>query len=79
MKDQLMSPLGYLVIEYWPHTMDNEELVPARIDGHYSHKDLAEEIARLWAEAPKHPESRIVVVEVVFEAKAPAHWPRDTA
>jgi hypothetical protein len=67
-------PLAYLVVEYFPHMMDNKKTRPARIDGHYSDKATAEEVARLWAENPLHPESRIVVAEVVAEVKTPAHW-----
>jgi hypothetical protein len=47
---------------------------PVRIDGHYGRFEDAKEVAELWAEEPNHPESRIVVAEVVFEAKEPAHW-----
>lgn len=69
-----MSELRFLVIEYFPHVMDGDAMRPARIDGHYRDKRDAEEIAALWAENPKHKESRIVVVEVQHEAKVPAHW-----
>lgn len=72
-----MSHLRFLVIEYWPHAMDCDKLRPARIDGHYARRDMAEEVAALWAEHPKHKESRIVVAEVVHEAKTPAHWLRE--
>jgi len=71
--------LNYLVMEYLPHAMDNEKPRPARIDGHYAEKEMAEEIATLWAENPLHLESRIVVSEIVFEAKQPAHWIRGAA
>ena len=69
-----MSELKYLVVEYFPHLMDSAKLIPARIDGHYSERQSAEEVAALWAEEPVHKESRIVVVEVMAEAKTPAHW-----
>ena len=69
-----MSGLRFLVIEYFPHIMDGDEMRPARIDGHYRYRKDAEEIATFWAEEPKHKESRIVVVENQSEAKATAHW-----
>ena len=69
-----MAELKFLVVEYFPHMMDHEKLIPARIDGHYSERLSAEEVAALWAEEPMHKESRIVVVEVMAEAKTPAHW-----
>lgn len=68
--------LRYLVIEYFPHAMDGDDPRPARIDGHYSSRRDAEDISKLWAESPLHPESRIVVVEVLSEAKSPKHWGR---
>ena len=73
------TTLKYLVIEYFPHAMDSHDPKPARIDGHYAEKEMAEEVAALWAENPLHPESRIVVSEIVFEAKQPAHWVRGAA
>jgi hypothetical protein len=69
-----MSGLKHLVLEYLPHAMDGYEFRPARIDGHYSDEKDARDIAALWAEDPLHKESRIVVVKVTHEAKAPAHW-----
>lgn len=69
-----MSELRYLVIEYWPHIMDSDDLKPARIDGHYAKLEMAKAVAELWAEEPKHPESRIVVAKVKFEAKMLKHW-----
>lgn len=69
-----MQDLKYLVVEYFPHMMDGDEMIPARIDGHYLDRAEAEDIAEFWAEEPKHCESRIVVVEVLAEAKEPAHW-----
>lgn len=69
-----MNALKYLVIEYLPHIMDGHDPRPVRIDGHYSDKKDAEEIAALWAENPMHKESRIVVAEIQHQAKAPAHW-----
>lgn len=74
-----MAALNYLVIEYFPTAMDHEKMAPARIDGHYARREMAEEIAALWAENPKHKESRIVVVEIQHEAKTPAHWLEHTA
>lgn len=74
-----MSALRFLVVEYWPHVMDGDKLRPARIDGHYAKREMAEEVAALWAEQPKGKESRIVVVEVVHEEKTPAHWIEDLA
>lgn len=68
-----MAGLNYLVIEYFPQAMHHDKLTPARIDGHYDRREMAEEVAALWAENPKHMESRIVVVEVQHEAKAAAH------
>lgn len=72
-----MSALRFLVVEYAPHMMDGTKTIPARIDGHYAKREMAEEIAALWAESPKHAETRIVVVEVVHEEKKPAHWIED--
>lgn len=66
--------LKYIVVEYFPHLMDGDELRPARIDGHYRDYEDAKEIAEFWAENPKSPDSRIVVAEVSFEAKAPIRW-----
>ena len=70
------TTLKYIVIEYFPHAMDAHDPKPARIDGHYSDRADAEEVAALWAENPLHSESRIIVSEIVFEAKQPAHWIR---
>jgi hypothetical protein len=67
------------VVEYIPHMMDGRKPRPARIDGHFDRKAAAEEVAQFWAESPMHAESRIVVVEIVAEAKAPAHWLERTA
>jgi hypothetical protein len=75
----MSKPLAYLVVEYLPHVMHGSKPRPARIDGHYDNKAIAEEVAQLWAEAPLHAESRVVVVEIVAEAKAPAHWLERTA
>lgn len=69
-----MNELRFLVIEYMPHMMDGHQSMTARIDGHYAKREMAEEVAALWAENPKHEETRIVVVEVQHEAKAPKHW-----
>lgn len=69
-----MSNLRFLVVEYAPHMMDGNKTIPARIDGHYAQREMAEEVAAIWAENPKHEETRIVVVEVQHEAKAPKHW-----
>jgi hypothetical protein len=66
--------LAYLVIEYLPHAMSSRKLVPARMDGHYLERADAQGVADLWVEDPFHPESRVVVVELLSEAKAPAHW-----
>lgn len=74
-----MTELRYLVVEYWPHAMDGCDLRLARIDGHYRNREDAEGIAALWAENPQGPESRIVVVEVHHEAKAPMHWQKREA
>lgn len=71
--------LKYLVIEYAPHMMDGDKLIPARIDGHYGPKEWAQEVAEMWAENPLHPETRIAVVEVVHVTKDPKHWAEDNA
>lgn len=69
-----MNAPTFIVIEYLPHTMHRQEWLPARLDGHYTHEADANGVADLWAENPKHSESRIVVCEVHHEAKAPDHW-----
>jgi len=74
-----MSGLIYLVIEYFPTAMHPDKLIPGRIDGHNARREMAEEVAALWAENPKHKESRIVVAEVQHEAKSPAHWLEQSA
>lgn len=74
-----MAELKYLVVEYCPHLMDGTKTIPARIDGHYAKREMAEEVAALWAGKPKHAETRIVVVEVVHEEKMPAHWIKELA
>lgn len=66
--------LNYLVIEYVPVLMDGEKETPARIDGHYRFRQDAMAVASWWAENPKHPESRIVVVEVRDVVKNPKQW-----
>ena len=69
-----MAVGGYLIVEYAPQLLDNEEFRPVRMDGHYSEKEDAEQIAEKWAEESSHKQSRIVVVEVVAEAKQPEGW-----
>ena len=71
-----MPANGYLIIEYGPQLLDNEDFNPVRMDGHYSDKADAEEIAQRWAEESKLKQSRIVVVEVVAETKQPDGWKR---
>ncbi|MGB1215022.1 MAG: hypothetical protein ACPG4X_16765 [Pikeienuella sp.] len=71
-----MKELKFLVIEYVPHIMHHERMSPVRIDGHYETEKTATEVAQLWSKAPKHRETRIVVAQIVAEAKRPAHWPR---
>jgi len=74
-----MAKLKYIVLEYFPHAMDGFELRPARIDGHYRDRDDAENVAVWWAEEPHHKETRVVVCEVVMEAKKPRHWTKRDA
>lgn len=69
-----MSVGGYLIVEYAPTLLDNDEFRPVRMDGHYAEKKDAEAIANGWAEESSHKETRIVVVEVVAEAKQPEFW-----
>lgn len=66
--------MNFLVIEYAPHIMDPEKAMPVRIDGHYTSRKTAEEVAAIWGSNPLHPETRIAVVEVKHVVKDPAHW-----
>lgn len=66
--------LKFIVVEYIPSAMEPEALCPARIDGHYADREMAEDVAAWWAENPMHEQSRIVVAEVVAETKKPREW-----
>ena len=69
--------LGYLVVEYEPHAMDNKRKSLVRIDGHYSDRSMATDIAKLWASRSNSTDSRIVVVEINDVTKDPDHWKVD--
>ena len=66
--------LRFMAIEYLPHAMHQENVSPVRIDGHYRQFEDAKDIAEMWAENPGHPETRIAVASVEFEAKQPERW-----
>ena len=66
--------LSYLLIEYEPYSMSNRNKVSARMDGHYSERKMAEEVAELWREEAISPNTRIVVAEIVTDIKQPDHW-----
>jgi hypothetical protein len=74
MKGYQMANGGFLVVEYAPTFLDNEDFRPVRMDGHYAEKQDAEEIAQMWAEESLNAQTRIVVVEVVAETKQPDFW-----
>ena len=69
-----MASGGYLIVEYAPKLLDNNDFGPVRMDGHYADRDVAEQIAEMWAEESSHKQTRIVVVEVVAETKRPDSW-----
>lgn len=69
-----MKSGGFLVVEYAPTLLDNEDFRPVRMDGHYADKQAAEEIAQMWADESSNAQTRIVVVEVVAETKQPDFW-----
>lgn len=61
----------YLIIEYAPSNLDNNEFRPVRMDGHYLSREDAKRIAEGWAAETTNKQTRIVVVEVVEEVKQP--------
>ena len=68
----------YLIVEYAPQLLDNEDFRPVRMDGHYADRDTAEEIAKKWAEESSHKQTRIIVVQVVAQAKKPESWKKSS-
>ena len=72
-----MTGRPYIVIEYAPDSMEGRHdapPVPVKIDGHYRSREDAEGVAAYWAEASNRKGTRIVVAQIVHEAKSLDHW-----
>ena len=66
----------FMVMEYDPTKLHNENYESVRVDGYYSEKDGphgADGIADMWAQETARPGNRVVVVKIVYDAEQSTH------